>query len=186
MCSIAPITHGAAIYGLRSAICRSGHSHAGSACAITHISFKSGRSRSYSVLRFVIKTASSTREACRGPCSETTGCSGCVRRVYFRWRCSAGSVLSSGVCCDEATPAPGEKSGSQIEAPERQRSGVFLLMNNLRRGDARRVTRIVIEDRRQPALGFGNAPALAPCVILDLIALDLADAEIMRLRMTEI
>ena len=46
--------------------------------------------------------------------------------------------------------------------------------------------RIVIEDRRQPAFAFHDAPALALGVILDLVALDLADAEIAALRMAEI
>src|SRR5512144_2825705 len=46
--------------------------------------------------------------------------------------------------------------------------------------------RRVIEDRRQPAFALRNAPALAPGVILDLVALDLADAEIGALRMAEI
>src|SRR3974390_2519378 len=46
--------------------------------------------------------------------------------------------------------------------------------------------RVVIQNRREPALGLFCAPALALGVILDLIALDLADAEIGALRMAEI
>src|SRR5207248_10063036 len=46
--------------------------------------------------------------------------------------------------------------------------------------------RIVVENRRQPSLAFGERLVLASRVILDLIALDLADAEIMTVRMTEI
>lgn len=37
---------------------------------------------------------------------------------------------------------------------------------------------IIVKHRRQPALGFRGGPALAAGVILDLIALDLADAEV--------
>src|ERR1700722_14043309 len=47
----------------------------------------------------------------------------------------------------------------------------------LRRG-ARRRQRIVIEDRRQPFFHGGKGLALALGVIIDLVALDLADAEI--------
>ena len=38
--------------------------------------------------------------------------------------------------------------------------------------------RLVIQDRRQPPLGLGDIPALAPRIVLDLVALDPADAEI--------
>lgn len=124
----AAFVHGERVYGVRSTFCRRRRSHAGSACAITHISFKSGRSRSYSVLWFVIKTASSTREACRGPCSETTGCSGCVRRVCFRWRCSAGSVLKFRSLLRRSHTTARCKTGSRIETPARQRSGVFCFL----------------------------------------------------------
>src|SRR5689334_24617375 len=43
--------------------------------------------------------------------------------------------------------------------------------------------RIVVEQRRQPALGSRDVPALAFGIIGDLVALDLADAEISALRM---
>src|SRR3954447_12547944 len=56
----------------------------------------------------------------------------------------------------------------------------------LRRRDLRNRARIVIQNRREPALGLLHAPPLALGVILDLIALDLADAEIVALRMAEI
>src|SRR6516165_12532692 len=46
--------------------------------------------------------------------------------------------------------------------------------------------RVVIQDRREPALAFGDGPALAPRIVLDLIPLDLADAEIRALRMAKI
>ena len=45
---------------------------------------------------------------------------------------------------------------------------------------------IIIQDRREPALDLRDAHAFAPGIILDLIALDLGDAEIMRLGMREI
>src|SRR5258707_12401574 len=46
--------------------------------------------------------------------------------------------------------------------------------------------RDIIQHRRQPALGFGDAHALARGIILDLVALDLADAEIEAFRVAEI
>ena len=46
--------------------------------------------------------------------------------------------------------------------------------------------RNVIQHRRQPAFGLGDAPALARGVVLDLVALDLADAEIEAFGMAEI
>src|SRR5260370_26722109 len=46
--------------------------------------------------------------------------------------------------------------------------------------------RIIVELGCQPALRFGETPAFAPRVILPLVALDLADAEITRLGMREI
>ena len=46
--------------------------------------------------------------------------------------------------------------------------------------------RVVIEDWGEPALGVGNRPALAAGIVLDLVALDPADAEIARLRVAEI
>src|SRR5215469_2788243 len=45
---------------------------------------------------------------------------------------------------------------------------------------------IVIEDRRQPPLGVLESLVLAARIVFDLIALDLADAEIITFRMTEI
>src|SRR5580700_10501957 len=55
----------------------------------------------------------------------------------------------------------------------------------LRRGSRRR-HRIVVEHWREPLLAHLRAPAFAPRVVLDLVALDLADAEIMALRVAEI
>src|SRR3984957_2820909 len=46
--------------------------------------------------------------------------------------------------------------------------------------------RDVVQHRGQPAFGLGDAPALARGVVLDLVALDLADAEIEAFRMAEI
>src|SRR5207302_10380933 len=51
---------------------------------------------------------------------------------------------------------------------------------------ARKAQRIVVEHRREPALSFRHAPTLARRIVLDLIALDLADAEVMRFGVTEI
>lgn len=44
----------------------------------------------------------------------------------------------------------------------------------------------VVQNWRQPAFAFCDGPALAPRVVLDLIALDFADAEIGALWMAEI
>src|SRR3984885_13607971 len=48
------------------------------------------------------------------------------------------------------------------------------------------LSRDVVQDRREPAFGLLDAKALARGIILDLIALDLADAEIETFRMAEI
>src|SRR5215469_9193037 len=56
---------------------------------------------------------------------------------------------------------------------------------SLRRG-LRERGRIVVENGREPSLGLGKRLILTPCVIFDLIAFDLADAEIVTLRMAEI
>src|SRR5882672_6089446 len=58
-------------------------------------------------------------------------------------------------------------------------------LRSLRRRSCRR-ERIIIEDGRQPLLGFLDAPAFALGIILDLVALDLADAEIVAFRVAEI
>src|SRR5258708_26596006 len=51
---------------------------------------------------------------------------------------------------------------------------------------SRRNQRVIVEHRREPLLRLGHAPALARGVVLDLIALDLADAEIVALGMAEV
>src|SRR5262249_53948773 len=56
----------------------------------------------------------------------------------------------------------------------------------LLRRSARRNQRVVIEHWREPFFGFGHSPSLAGGIVVDLIALDLADAEVMALRMAEI
>src|SRR5262245_60725808 len=56
---------------------------------------------------------------------------------------------------------------------------------SLRRG-ARGDERVVVEHRREPFLRFGDGPALARGIVLDLVALDLADAEIVAVGMAEI
>src|SRR5262249_49425163 len=59
-------------------------------------------------------------------------------------------------------------------------------MDRLFRRRSRGRQRIVVEHRREPALGLLDAPALARRVISDLVALDLADAEVMALGVAEI
>src|SRR5262245_37608543 len=56
---------------------------------------------------------------------------------------------------------------------------------SLRRG-ARGDERIVVEHRREPFLRFGDRPALARGIVLDLVALDFADAEIVAVGMAEV
>src|SRR5258708_2302167 len=56
----------------------------------------------------------------------------------------------------------------------------------LLRRRSRRNQRVIVEHRREPLLRLGHAPALARGVVLDLIALDLADAEIVALGMAEV
>src|SRR5882724_265097 len=63
--------------------------------------------------------------------------------------------------------------GDDLGHRRRLRRGLFLRRN-------------VIQHRRQPALGLGHRHALARGIILDLVALDLADAEIETLGMGEI
>src|SRR5262252_948931 len=46
--------------------------------------------------------------------------------------------------------------------------------------------RVVIEHRGEPLLCFLRAPALAPGIVFDLIALDLANPKIVTLRVAEI
>jgi len=46
--------------------------------------------------------------------------------------------------------------------------------------------RIVIQPRRQPALGIGLAPVLAPCVVGDLVACDASDHEVLAVRVREV
>src|SRR5262245_13440349 len=51
---------------------------------------------------------------------------------------------------------------------------------------AREAERIVVQHRREPALRLRDAPALARRIVLDLVALDLADAEVVRVRVAEV
>src|SRR5215475_3843509 len=53
-------------------------------------------------------------------------------------------------------------------------------------GAAHARQRIVVEDRRQPLLGLLQRLPLTPAIVLDLVALDLADAEVIALGMAEI
>src|SRR5690606_3810128 len=53
-------------------------------------------------------------------------------------------------------------------------------------GDFRNARGIIGENRRQPFLGLLDAPALPLCIILDLVAVDAADAEIRALGMRKI
>src|SRR6516225_12395465 len=54
------------------------------------------------------------------------------------------------------------------------------------RNDTWRCVHVVVEDRRKPLFRFAHAPAFAPGIVFDLIALDLADPEIGAVRVTEI
>src|SRR5512143_1002313 len=56
----------------------------------------------------------------------------------------------------------------------------------LRRHDAGRGVHIIIKYGSEPALALGDGPTFAPRVVLDLVTLDPADAEIGALRMAKI
>src|SRR6266478_9846082 len=61
-------------------------------------------------------------------------------------------------------------------------SGVCILL----RRRSRRCQRIVVEHRREPAFRLSDGPALALGIVLDLVALDLAAAEIVALGVAQI
>src|ERR1700736_3823118 len=69
-----------------------------------------------------------------------------------------------------ARPAPGSRDGA-------------LLGTGLSR---RGPHRLVVQDRGEPAFGLGQRPALAAGVVGRLVALDLADAEVVRVGMGEV
>ena len=137
---------------------------------------------------------------CHEPCLEV-GRHGCVCRVRVRWR-SARSVASarhnlpSRINAGERllscrTPHMSMPSPRIDVIPARRirckyhrrrdrpaYAGATAIYAAAMLGAD--LARIVVEDRRQPALGLRDAPALAPRIVLDLVALDLADAEIVR------
>src|SRR5581483_2230265 len=96
---------------------------------------------------------------------------------------STGESDLSGVLVFECCPRAARPSGIQMRALASCR---WIPGSRFLRHLLRLEFRIVIEDGREPALGLRDAPALAAGVILHLIALDLADAEIVTLRMAEI
>ena len=83
----------------------------------------------------------------------------------------------------DATPIRRTRHRWRARPRRRQRRHRFLHAAVLRGLILRRD---VVQHRRQPALGFRDAPALARGVVLDLVALDLADAEIEAFGMAEI
>src|SRR5690349_20290488 len=77
---------------------------------------------------------------------------------------------------------------SEAVAARRMRDEIFAGFGRLRLL-LRRVGvggRNVVQHGHKPALGLGHAPALSACIVLDLVALDLADAEILRFLVAEI
>src|SRR3954471_15210168 len=69
-----------------------------------------------------------------------------------------------------------------VASPARDDGGVPLLLRRLREIPRR----VVVQDRPEPALDLADIHSLAGGVILDLIALNLGDAEIMRLRVGDV
>src|SRR5713101_6944095 len=101
------------------------------------------------------------------------------------WRCVPclrSSALSCWVRSEFEYPRTPPNLDQARRTGEGNLSGVCIL---LRRG-SRRGNRVVVEHRGEPPFRFGHRPALALGVILDLVALDLADAEIVALGVAEI
>src|SRR3569833_506871 len=73
-----------------------------------------------------------------------------------------------------------------MRTPEGHPSGVLLLDSASGGRVACEGPRIVVQDRRQPAFTLRHAPALAAGIVFDLVALDLADAEVVAVRVAEI
>src|SRR6185312_6967352 len=87
------------------------------------------------------------------------------------------------------TTTPNNNTGldpGTVTAPESELSGASILWEGLCRDDARRGVHIIVKYRCEPALALSGGPTFATCVVLNLVALDLADAEIGALRMAEI
>src|SRR5215213_8875996 len=90
------------------------------------------------------------------------------------------SALSEVIRTSSAAFGGGKKQNGHREGTP-FRCSSFLLSRFTREAE-----RIVVEYRREPALRFLHAPAFARGVVLHLIALDLADSEVMRFGMAEI
>src|SRR5271156_2371049 len=90
-------------------------------------------------------------------------------------RCSAvtsqSRLISSLTRLRPTNPVP-----PVTKAARRALSGIRLVL----------CVRIVAQDGRQPAFSLAQCKSLAHCIVSHLIAVDFADAEIMRLRVREI
>ena len=115
-------------------------------------------------------------------CRRDIRCSGLLEDVWF---------LPRRLKTPKPASVPGAGAGSPMAPAEARVSSIgphpFLARDATLGRDARDVRgRVVVQDRRQPALRLADGPALAARIVLDLVALDLRDAEIMRVGMREI
>src|SRR6478672_2274380 len=110
------------------------------------------------------------------------------------WRCLRHSFSSARSCWARSEfgvqrkslkPAPSPAAHHEKRAPEDAVLRCFSfrgMQRLLRRRLARMRDRIIVEHGRKPALGFRDRPALAARIVHHLVTLDLADAEIVALR----
>src|SRR5512135_3627732 len=134
--------------------------------------------------------ASTTATACRSAFRSSVALAATTPRLRRRCLSSAPSRRSWAAstfvipdCREAASPESintGRGYGFRAPRFARPRND-----KSLRRG-LRQRRRIVVKNGRQPPLALGERLTFAPRVIVDLIAFDLADAEIITLRMTEI
>src|SRR5262245_6294882 len=84
----------------------------------------------------------------------------------------------------ESIASPRSPASRPVEAARRRAQAAA--PTNLSGGGAAGELGIIVEHRRKPALGFLKRPSLAQRVVRRLIALDLADAEVVAVGMGEI
>src|SRR5215471_906299 len=110
------------------------------------------------------------------------------------WRCSPCSHLSAPYCWvrseyPRTTPEPRNFTGTggkSLRCSHFQESRLRRESRRLFRRCPRRRHGIVVEHGSEPLLRFRHGPTLTPGIILELVALDLADAEIVALGVAEI
>ena len=146
-------------------------------------------------------SSATTREASRGYCLEAE-CPGGFCCLRVRQRNPAGRVLSLEVQRKrlEARQLPRANCAAELETTasfEEHRGtcassrcpasvGSACGASYAKAGYGLAHGRDIVEHRREPALGLRHRPCPCGGVVLDLVALDLADAEIVALRVAEI